>query len=77
VVAGLDPTRIGLPAVAPVPPPRPFDLQTIPGADVPIMATPRRAASASFYAPPSPVAAALERRRPFEGVGQAGLKPLR
>jgi hypothetical protein len=43
------------------------------------MAAPRRTAtaSASFYAPPSPVAGALERRRPFEGLREDGLKPLR
>ncbi len=76
-VAALAPSRNALPAVIPLPPARPFDLQTIPGADVPIMAAPRRSASASFYAPPSPVATALERRRPFEGVRETGLKPLR
>lgn len=79
VVTGVNPALIGLPPVAPLPPARPFDLQTIPGADVPIMAAPRRTAtaSASFYAPPSPVAGALERRRPFEGLREDGLKPLR
>jgi rare lipoprotein A len=81
VFAGLDPQRSSLPAFAPMPPMRPFDLATIPGADVPIMATPRRAQTASFYAPPtqsaSPVAAILVKRRPFETVDTRDVLPLR
>ena len=80
-LAGLDPQRSSLPAFAPMPPMRPFDLATIPGADVPIMAAPRRAQTASFYAEPlqsaSPVAAMLVKRRPFESVDTRGVLPLR
>ncbi|HEY8578585.1 MAG TPA: septal ring lytic transglycosylase RlpA family protein [Beijerinckiaceae bacterium] len=65
-----------LPAFAPSPPPRPFDLMTIPGADTPIQGH-RRTSAASFFAPPSPVAATLERRAPFEGVSLEGLRELR
>ncbi len=75
----LEPVRMAsLPAFAPMPPVRPFDLATIPGADVPIMA-PRRSAAqrAAFFAPPSPVTAMLIKRRPFEAVDMDGLKPLR
>ncbi len=79
--AGLDPQRSSLPAFAPMPPMRPFDLATIPGADVPIMAAPRRAQTASFYAPAmqtaSPVASMLVKRRPFESVDTRDVLPLR
>lgn len=39
---------------APLPPNRPLDLGTIPGAGVPIAATPARRTAAMFYAPPPP-----------------------
>lgn len=63
-------------AFAPLPPLRPFDLSTIPGADTPLRAQPLRR-SASFFAPPSPVAQALIRRGPFDGVDITGLRALR
>lgn len=66
----------GAPAYAPLPPPRPFDLMTIPGADTPI-AAPRRRTQPTFFAEPSPVAATLIQRRPFDGVDLNGLQPLR
>ncbi|MDB5569360.1 MAG: Endolytic peptidoglycan transglycosylase RlpA [Hyphomicrobiales bacterium] len=77
--APVEPVRMAsLPAYAPMPPVRPFDLATIPGADVPIMA-PRRVAShrAAFFAPPSVVAATLIKRQPFAAVDMRDVKPLR
>ncbi len=65
------------PAYAPLPPPRPLDLGTIPGADTPIGAPRRRSPQPMFFAQPSPVASTLVRRQPFEGVSLEGLKPLR
>lgn len=41
-------TAVQLPARAPLPPSRPFDLGTIPGANTPVRATPQRTASLSF-----------------------------
>lgn len=77
--AGLDPARSSLPSFAPMPPARPFDLATIPGADVPIMAAPRR--TASFYAAEetgaSPVTAMLIKRRPFDSVDARDALPWR
>lgn len=79
--AGLDPARSSLPSFAPMPPARPFDLATIPGADVPIMAAPRSQRTASFYAAPdalsSPVAAMLIKRRPFDAVDTRDTLPWR
>lgn len=81
VFAGLDPARSSLPSFAPMPPARPFDLATIPGADVPIMAAPRSQRTASFYAAPeisaSPVSAMLVKCRPFDAVDVSGALPLR
>lgn len=81
VFAGLDPARSGLPSFTPMPPARPFDLATIPGADVPIMAAPRSRRTASFYAAPeisaSPVSAMLVKRRPFDAVDISDALPLR
>ncbi|MBX9759376.1 MAG: septal ring lytic transglycosylase RlpA family protein [Beijerinckiaceae bacterium] len=70
-------TAMTFPAYAPLPPPRPLDLQTIPGADTPIGATRRRAAQPMFFAEPSPVASTLIARKPFEGVDMGALLPLR
>lgn len=64
-------------AYAPLPPPRPLDLATIPGADTPIGVTRRRTPQPSFFAEPSPVASTLIRRGPFDGVSLEGLQPLR
>ena len=59
-----------LPANAPLPPSRPFDLGTIPGAAVPIAAAPppRRSASLTFYAAPATVNPA-RRYGPFASDG--------
>ena len=59
-----------MPARAPLPPSRPFDLGTIPGAGVPIGASPKlRQAFATFYAPPrDPIAAVLAKQRAFDTV---------
>ncbi|MFN3890371.1 MAG: septal ring lytic transglycosylase RlpA family protein [Beijerinckiaceae bacterium] len=65
------------PAYAPLPPPRPLDLGTIPGADTPIGPTRRRAPQPAFFAEPSPVASTLIKRGPFDGVNLDGLQPLR
>lgn len=65
------------PAYAPLPPPRPLDLGTIPGADTPISAPHRRSPQPMFFAPPSSVTSTLVRRRPFDGVSLEGLQPLR
>ncbi|WP_244544149.1 MULTISPECIES: septal ring lytic transglycosylase RlpA family protein [unclassified Beijerinckia] len=66
-----------LPTTTPLPPSRPFDLGTIPGADVPIIATKRlQSASASFYAQPSKVTSTLIKRHPFDGVDTQGLQSL-
>ena len=66
-----------LPPTTPMPPARPFDLGTIPGADVPIIASPRAGRStATFYAAPSKVTSTLIRRHPFDEIGTRGLKPL-
>ena len=70
-------TAMTFPAYAPLPPPRPLDLATIPGADTPISAPRRRAAQPLFFAEPSPVASTLIARKPFEGVDMGGLLPLR
>lgn len=70
-------TAMTFPAYAPLPPPRPLDLSTIPGADTPISAPRRRAAQPLFFAEPSPVASTLIARKPFEGVDIGGLLPLR
>jgi rare lipoprotein A len=81
VFAGVDPARSSLPSFAPMPLARPFDLATIPGADVPIMAAPRSQRMASFYtAPeisPSPVSAMLVKRRPFDAVDIRDALPWR
>lgn len=64
-----------------MPPARPFDLATIPGADVPIMAAPRSQRMASFYTAPdisaSPVSAMLVKRRPFDAVDIRDALPWR
>ncbi|MDF2119709.1 septal ring lytic transglycosylase RlpA family protein [Roseiarcaceae bacterium H3SJ34-1] len=66
-----------LPPTTPMPPSRPFDLGTIPGADVPIMASPRVSrATATFYAAPSRVTSTLIKRHPFDEIGMRDLKPL-
>jgi hypothetical protein len=66
-----------LPPTTPMPPARPFDLGTIPGADVPIIASPRVSrTTATFYAAPSKVTSALIGRRPFDEIGMRDLKPL-
>jgi rare lipoprotein A len=66
-----------LPTTTPLPPSRPFDLGTIPGADVPISASPRSSrTTATFYAAPSKVTSTLMRRHPFDEIGMRGLKPL-
>ena len=65
-----------LPAFAPLPPPRPLDLGTIPGADTPI-APMRRRPAPIFFAEPSTVTSTLIKRRPFDGVSLEGLIPLR
>ena len=65
------------PAYAPLPPPRPLDLGTIPGADTPIGAPRRRPPQPMFFAQPSDVTSTLVHRRPFDGVSLEGLKPLR
>lgn len=70
-------TAMTFPAYAPLPPPRPLDLATIPGADTPISANRRRTAPPMFFAEPSPVASTLIARKPFEGVDMGGLLPLR
>lgn len=66
-----------LPAFAPLPPPRPLDLGTIPGADTPIAPVRRRPPSPIFFAEPSAVTSTLIKRRPFDGVSLEGLTPLR
>ena len=65
------------PAYAPLPPPRPLDLGTIPGADTPISAPRRRSPQPMVFAPPSSVTSTLVRRQPFDGVSLEGLQPLR
>jgi rare lipoprotein A len=78
--AKVAPTRVPVSTVAfaPLPPSRPLDLATIPGADTPIRAPQRRVGSgASFFAEPSPVASTLLQRGPFEGIDVEGLRPLR
>jgi rare lipoprotein A len=55
-----------LPANAPMPPSRPFDLGTIPGAAIPISAgLPPRRTAAVFYADPERSTAHFARRGPF------------
>ncbi len=64
---------VAMPSNAPVPPSRPFDLGTIPGAGVPIGAPqPRlRQAFATFYAPrQDAIAAKLEKQGAFNAVEQ-------
>lgn len=71
-------TGAGVPAFAPMPPRRPLDLATMPGADTPIMAPPPRLRSgASFFAEPSPVTSFFMERSPFGGLDVNGLQPLR
>jgi rare lipoprotein A len=66
-----------LPPTTPMPPARPFDLGTIPGADVPIIASPRGSrATATFYAAPSKVTSMLIKRHPFDEILMRDLKPL-
>jgi len=66
-----------LPPTTPMPPSRPFDLGTIPGADVPIIASPRGGrTTATFYTAPSKVTSTLIRRHPFDEIGMRGVKPL-
>ena len=67
-----------LPSTSPLPPSRPFDLGTIPGADVPIVATKRlqSASNATFFAPPSKVTSTLIKRHPFDNVDTRGLQSL-
>lgn len=67
-----------LPSTSPLPPSRPFDLGTIPGADVPIIAGKRTqsASNASFYTPPSKVTSTLIKRHPFDNVDTNGLQSL-
>jgi rare lipoprotein A len=66
-----------LPPTTPMPPARPFDLGTIPGADVPIIASPRGSrATAAFYAAPSKVTSMLIKRHPFDEILMRDLKPL-
>jgi rare lipoprotein A len=66
-----------LPPTTPMPPARPFDLGTIPGADVPIIASPRVSrTTATFYAAPSKVTSTMIGRRPFDEIGMRDLKPL-
>ncbi len=71
------PITASIPAFAPLPPPRPLDLATIPGADTPISANRRRPTQPMFFAQPSDVASTLVRRGPFDGVSLEGLQPLR
>ncbi len=64
----------------PMPPSRPLDLATIPGAAVPISAPRRQASSATFFAPFSPDTVngrKLEKRGPFQNLNADGLIPLR
>ncbi len=66
--------------VAPLPPSRPLDLATIPGAAVPISAPRRQATSATFFAPFSADTVngrRLEKRGPFQNLNADGLIPLR
>ena len=67
-VAALKPAI--MPAKAPLPPSRPFDLGTIPGAGVPVSASPRlRQALATFYAPQADgIAALLKKQGPFDAI---------
>jgi rare lipoprotein A len=69
-VASLRPTA--MPSKAPLPPSRPFDLGTIPGAGVPIAPSPKlRQAFATFYAPHrDPIAATLAREGAFDSVAR-------
>lgn len=81
--AGASPAA-ALPAVAPLPPSRPFDLATIPGAAVPISAPravpaaavaptpPRRQASAIYFAPDLTLATRFEQAGPFVGLDARG-----
>jgi rare lipoprotein A len=65
-----------LPAAAPLPPSRPFDLGTIPGAGVPIAAPrprqasvePARASRALNYAPDASLSARLQQTGPFARI---------
>ncbi len=69
----------GQPGV-PLPPSRPLDLATIPGAGIPIAAPRRQLGSVAFFAPFDPAKEfmrSLEKRGPFETVGLNGLIPLR
>lgn len=66
-----------IPAFAPLPPPRPLDLGTMPGADTPISANRRRPQQPMFFAQPSDVASTLVHRKPFDGVSLEGLQLLR
>ena len=63
------PTPGVLPERAPLPPIRPFDLGTIPGAGVPIAARP--VAAALYFAPPDRPMEQFNRRGPFVRIGAA------
>ncbi len=67
-LASLKPAQ--MPAKVPLPPSRPFDLGTIPGAGVPIAPSPRlRQAFATFYAPPTDgITTLLEKQGMFSAV---------
>ena len=65
---------------APLPPSRPFDLGTIPGAGVPIAAAkpPIRLGQVSYYvSTPISLSDHFEKRGPFEGLKQTNLHSLR
>ena len=67
------------PARAPLPPQRPFDLGTIPGAGVPIAAAaPQKQAALALRYESSPISLAdrFEKRGPFEGIKPGVLRPL-
>lgn len=65
---------------APLPPSRPFDLGTIPGAGVPIAAAkpPLKLSQVTYYdSTPISLSDQFERRGPFEGLKAQQLHPLR